>query len=143
MRIRNQLSAFLLFITLPTAVPACSCAVGSMGFCQALPDAGNADRAVFLGRVTEFFPKSRADLNPILEEFARTHRDLQEALRTQSPNTTGRHIAGGSAGNLDWRKKMTEYIWAPPRNGSNCVMRRMSENWTAWVSISVGGPASK
>ena len=111
MRIRNQLSAFLLFITLPTAVPACSCAVGSMGFCQALPDAGNADRAVFLGRVTEFFPKSRADLNPILEEFARTHRDLQEALRTQSPNTTGRHIAGGSAGNLDWRKKMTEYIW--------------------------------
>jgi hypothetical protein len=111
MGIRNQFSAFLLLSMLPTAVKACSCVVGSMGFCQALPDAGNADRAVFLGRVTEFYPKSRGELNPILEEFARTHRDLQEALHTQSPNTTDRHVAGGSPGNLDWRKNMTEYIW--------------------------------
>ncbi len=112
MRIRNQFSAFLLFSMLPTAVPACSCVVGSMGFCQALPYPSSADRAVFLGRVTEFYPKSRAELNPILEEFARTHRDLQEALSAQSPNTATRHVAGGSAGNLEWRKQMTEYIWS-------------------------------
>jgi hypothetical protein len=110
MRIRNQLSACLLLTLLPAAVLACSCA-RSMGFCQALPDTSNADHAVFVGRVTEFYPKSRGELTPLLEEFVRTHRDLQEALRTLSPNTSGRRVAGVSPDNLDWRKQMIEYIW--------------------------------
>jgi hypothetical protein len=110
MDFRNQLPACLLLTLLPTPVLACSCA-RTMGFCQALPDTSNANHAVFVGRVTEFYPKSRAEMTPLLEEFVRTHRDLQEALRTQSPNTSGRRVAGASSGNLEWRKQMIEYIW--------------------------------
>ncbi len=110
MRIRNQLLACLLLTLLPTAVLACSCA-RSVGFCQGLPDTSNADHAVFVGRVTEFYPKSRGEMTPLVEEFVRTHRDLQEALRTLSPNASGRRVAGVSSGNLDWRKQMIEYIW--------------------------------
>jgi hypothetical protein len=68
MLIRNQLLACLLFALLPTAVLACSCA-RSMGFCQALPDSGNADHAVFVGKVTGFYPKSRGEMTPLVEEF--------------------------------------------------------------------------
>ena len=110
MEIRNLLPAFLL-LTQPTFVFACSCAPLSMGFCQALPDPSDANHAVFVGKVTEFYPKSRAEVTPLLEEFVRTHRDLQEALRAQSSNNTGRRVAGASSGDVVWRKAMTEYIW--------------------------------
>jgi hypothetical protein len=111
MGFRNQLPACLFLALLATPLLACSCAPGSMGFCQALPDTSNTDRAVFVGKVTEFYPKSRAETTPLLEEFVRTHRDLQEALRTQSSNATGRRSAGASTGNLEWRKQMIQYIW--------------------------------
>jgi len=108
--VRNLLPALFL-LTGPVPLLGCSCAPLSMGFCQALPDASNANRAVFVGKVTEFYPKSRADVTPLLEEFVRTHRDLLEELRTQSPNATARRKAGASSGNLEWRKAMTEYIF--------------------------------
>jgi hypothetical protein len=82
-----------------------------MGFCQALPDVSDANRAVFVGKVSEFHPKSRAEVTARGEEFVRTHRDLLETLRTQSPNATGRRIAGAPSGHLEWRKAMTEYIF--------------------------------
>jgi hypothetical protein len=50
-------------------------------------------------------------VNQLVDEFVRTHRDLLEALRAQSPNTSGRRIAGTSSANVEWRRQMTEYIW--------------------------------
>ena len=43
MEFRKQLPVGLFVLTLlPTPVLACTCAPGSMGFCQALPDTSNA-----------------------------------------------------------------------------------------------------
>jgi hypothetical protein len=110
-RFRKQLPACLLLVLLPSPVLACSCAAGSLGFCQALPDTSNLNHAVFIGKVTAFYPKSRTEVNQLVDEFVRTHRDLLEALRAQSPNTGGRRIAGTSSANVEWRRQMTEYIW--------------------------------
>jgi hypothetical protein len=113
MEFRKQLPIGLFVLTLlPAPVLACTCAPGSMGFCQALPDTSNANHAVFVGKVTEFYPKSPAERSQLLEEFIRTHPDLLEALRAQSPEyPTGRRIAGASSGNLEWRKQIIKYIW--------------------------------
>jgi hypothetical protein len=72
MNIRNHLLAGLVLTLLPSPLLACFCAV-SPPFCQALPDTGNANHAVFVGKVTEVYPKLWAEM---IEEFRRTHRDL-------------------------------------------------------------------
>jgi hypothetical protein len=113
MKFRNHLLAGLVLMLLPAWSLACSCAPGSMGFCQSLPDTSNANHAVFIGKVTEVYPKSRADMNRLVDEFVRTHHDLLEALRTQSPNTTGRVVAGAGASSaeVEWRRQIIEYVW--------------------------------
>src|SRR5260370_41427310 len=52
-------------------------------------------------------------MNRLRDEFGRTHRDLLEALRTQSPNTTGRVVAGvgASSPEVELRKQFIEYVW--------------------------------
>ena len=54
MEVRNQLPACLLVTLLPWPMLACSCAPGSLGFCQALPDTSSLNRAVFIGKYEGF-----------------------------------------------------------------------------------------
>ena len=75
MKFRNHLLAGLVLMLLPAPLLACFCSKPP-GFCLALPDTANTDPAVFVGKVTEVYPKSRADMSRLIEEFARTHRDL-------------------------------------------------------------------
>src|SRR5260370_495244 len=83
------LLASLFFLLIPAPAWACSCAF-SLGFCQALPEAADVSHVVFVGKVMEFYPKSAEQMIPRMEECGRTHRDLQDSLRAQSQNTTGR-----------------------------------------------------
>jgi hypothetical protein len=111
MKTRNHLLAGLVLISLPAPLLACFCDVPPP-FCGALPNTGDANHAVFVGRVTQVYP-SRADMDRLREEFGRTHRDLLEALRTQSPNTTGRVVAGvgASSAEVELKKQFIEYVW--------------------------------
>ncbi len=112
MEFRNRLFACLFLTLVPAPAMACSCAPLSLGFCQQLPDTSNATRAVFVGKVIEVYPKSRDEMNRLVEEFARTHRDLQEALRAQYGDTSGRSIAGASSSpEVEWTRQIIEYVW--------------------------------
>ncbi len=111
MKFRNHLLAGLVLTLLPAPLLACFCG-GPPPFCAALPDIGNANHAVFVGKVTDVYPKSQADMSRLRAEFAQMHRDLVEALRTQSPNTTGRVVAGTSSEPIvELRKQFMEYVW--------------------------------
>jgi hypothetical protein len=90
---------------------ACSCAPGRLGFCQALPDIGNADRTIFVGRVMDLYPKSRDEMNLRVDEFYRTHRDLQDVVRAQQ-GTSGRRLGPATPAEVEFRKQMIEYVWA-------------------------------
>ena len=108
MKFWNHLLASLVLTMLPAPLLACFCG-NSLRFCQALPETGNADHVVFVGKVTQIYPKSWADM---IEEFARTHRDLLESLRAQSADTSGRRLAGSPSADLtEWRKQIIEYFW--------------------------------
>ena len=108
MKFWNHLLASLVLTMLPAPLLACFCG-NSLRFCQALPETGNADHVVFVGKVTQIYPKSWADM---MEEFARTHRDLLESLRAQSADTSGRRLAGSPSADLtEWRKQIIEYFW--------------------------------
>ncbi|PYS17821.1 MAG: hypothetical protein DMG11_34280 [Acidobacteria bacterium] len=138
MKFWNHLLASLVLTMLPAPLPACFCG-NSLRFCQALPETGNADHVVFVGKVTQIYPKSWADM---MEEFARTHRDLLESLRAQSADTSGRRLAGSPSADLtEWRKQIIEYFWGDtltPTARSNCEPRT-NGSWTAWGSISTTG----
>ena len=107
MKFRNHLLAGLVLTLLPAPLLACCCDVPPP-FCAALPDTGNTDHAVFVGQVTQVYPKSHADMT---EEFGRTHRDLLESLLAQSVDTSGRRLAGYPSALLEWRKQIIEYVW--------------------------------
>jgi len=107
MKFRNHLLAGLVLTLLPAPLLACFCDVPPP-FCAALPDTGNTDHAVFVGQVTQVYPKSHADMT---EEFGRTHRDLLESLLAQSVDTSGRRLAGYPSALLEWRKQIIEYVW--------------------------------
>jgi hypothetical protein len=124
-----KLRLFLLAAMMTAPVLGCSCIAVSPGFSQALPDTANPGRAVFVGKVTEFYPQSRLEMNKLVDGFVRTHRDLLEALRTQSPNNTARRIAGASSGNLEWRKQMIEYIWADRLSPAEHEALRAANEW--------------
>ena len=94
-----------LLLTPLTMAWSCSC-FGSPGFCEKLPDANN--HLVFVGRVTEFYPRSQAEVTKLQEEFALTHRDL---VRKQFPGNSTRRTVAASPTRLEWRKQMTEYVW--------------------------------
>jgi hypothetical protein len=86
-----------------------------------MPDVGDASHAVFVGKVVEFYPKSREQWNQRVEEFYHTHRDLRESLMAQLQNTDGlgrqtSRPAGVDSLELIWRKAMIEDIWADSLN---------------------------
>ena len=114
MKFRNHLLSGLLFTLLPAPLLACFCG-GPPPFCAAaaLPDTGDANHAVFVGKVTDVYPKSQADMNRLRDEFGRTHRDLVESLLAQSMDTSGRRLAGQaySSSLLELRKAIIEYVW--------------------------------
>jgi hypothetical protein len=99
-------SALLPLLLLPAPVPACSCAP-SLG-CDQLPNADSETTAVFVGTVREFYPRSRDQMNQIMQDFYHTHQDLVAQLR--NPAETRRR-AGEPAPNLEFRKQLIQYIW--------------------------------
>src|ERR1041385_112349 len=109
MKFRNHLLAGLVLTLLPAPLLACFCDVPPP-FCAAQPNIGNTDHVVFVGKVTEVYPKSYADMR---EEFARTHRDLMESVRAQSTDNSGRQRAGSSFSSafVELRKQIIEYVW--------------------------------
>ena len=107
MEIGARVPLCLVLAVLPThAVLACSCMV-SIGFCEKLPDASDPNRAVFVGTVREFYPKSREQMNQIFDDFYRTHQDLISQIRTR----TSRPVRGASLGNLEFRKQFIQHLW--------------------------------
>ncbi|HJT89163.1 MAG TPA: hypothetical protein VJ732_14950 [Bryobacteraceae bacterium] len=108
MQFITPLRMFLLAAWISGPVMACSCTV-SLG-CQQPPDPNNPDAAIFIGRVTEFYPASRAEKDQKVQEFYRSHQDLIRQIQNGS-NQAARRRAGQQAGNLDFRKEMIEYLW--------------------------------
>ena len=109
-KLRNHLLAGLVLTLLPAPLLACFCDVPPPFCSGALPDTGKANHVVFVGKVTEVYPNSYADMR---EEFARTHRDLMESLRAQSMDNSGRQRPGSpfSSAFVELRKQIIEYVW--------------------------------
>ena len=90
----------------PPLALACSC-LDSIGICQKPPDPANPDRAVFIGVVSDVYPKSREEMDQIRDEFRRLHPELIN--RSTSP--TSRRTAADPAPNLEFRKEFIKYLW--------------------------------
>jgi hypothetical protein len=108
-KIVAKLQISFLFAALPAQMLACSC-LPVLGFCERLPDTSDQTRVVFVGAVREFYPKSRAQMNEIFDEFYRTHQELIPHKFDAGPRSA-RHLPGDAAANLDFRKQFIGYLW--------------------------------
>jgi hypothetical protein len=92
---------------LPIPVWACSCAVGPVQYCGQAPDLSNQQKAVFVGVVRDFYPKSHEQMNQLLDEFYRSHPDL----RPSPGNRAGRVIAGAPQDDQEFRREFIRSLW--------------------------------
>jgi hypothetical protein len=101
-----------LFALLPAPIWACSCAVSLVQYCQRAPDPSNRLQAIFVGVVREFYPKSREQMNQLLNEFYQSHPDL----RSQPGSRVGRPIAKAPPDDQKFRREFIRFLWGDSLN---------------------------
>jgi hypothetical protein len=97
--------------------------VSPVEYCQKAPDPNNQQRAVFVGIVQEFYPKSHEQMNQLWNEFYQNHPDL----RSQSGDRVSRPVAGAPPDDQKFRREFIRFLWGDSLNSVEKEQLRNSD----------------
>jgi len=110
-----------LFVLLPVPIWACSCATSPVQYCERVPDPSNQRIAIFVGVVSDFYPKSHDQMNQLRDEFYKIHPDL----RSQSGRRAAKRVAGAPLDDQEVRREFIRFVWG---NSLNSVEQEQVRN---------------